>query len=222
MYESFDKLRYYWIKFGRKWWRRIALFCAVFLIFFLVFKQSILKGVGNFLIVEDKVSLADALFVLGGNANDRSLKALDLYNQGYTQKIYTLGSNPITDLNSAEYAISEANLSRDFLLLQGLPLECIQAIPKATSTVEESDVILQFAKKNGFKKIIIVSDKFHLRRVGYVFRNKFEAYGIAVQLIGVSNSQYKEESWWKYEQGLIMVNNEYLKLFYYWWNGWLH
>ena len=43
----------------------------------------------------------------------------------------------------------------------------------------------------------------------------FEKGGIEIILRGAPSSGYKEDNWWAEEAGLLMVNNEYVKLFYY-------
>ena len=69
--------------------------------------------------------------------------------------------------------------------------------------------------KNKIHKIIVVSDKFHTNRINYAFRSIFEEGGIEIVLRGAPNRAYEEQNWWANESGLLMVNNEYVKLFYY-------
>lgn len=178
-----------------------------------------MRGLGNFLMNEDTVEKADAIFVLGGNNYDRSLKALDLHRQNVAPLIYTLGENISTDLAILGTEIPDALLAQEFLLDLGLTIKQVIPLIKGTSTVEESDAILTECLSKKFKTIVIVSDKFHLRRVGNVFKEKFKNKGVTVLLAGASNSNYDEQKWWQYENGLIMLNNEYIKLGYYWLKG---
>ena len=50
-----------------------------------------------------------------------------------------------------------------------------------------------------------------------VFSQKFEESGIQLIFRGAPAKDYDENEWWKYEKGLLMVNNEYIKWWYYWW-----
>jgi hypothetical protein len=51
--------------------------------------------------------------------------------------------------------------------------------------------------------------------VNNVFRSLLEDAGIQVLIRGAPSSLYDESLWWESETGLIMVNNEYVKLGYY-------
>jgi uncharacterized SAM-binding protein YcdF (DUF218 family) len=103
------------------------------------------------------------------------------------------------------------------VIRHGVPADRCIAVEKGTSTKEEADEILRLAKAEGQDTIIIVSNLFHLRRIGFVFRDRFAREGITVILRGAHSASYDEEHWWRYEDGLIMCQNEYVKLFYYWW-----
>jgi hypothetical protein len=50
----------------------------------------------------------------------------------------------------------------------------------------------------------------------FAFRKRFEQAGIALCIAGAPSTTYNEKLWWAKENGLIMVNNEYIKLLYYW------
>lgn len=181
---------------------------------------------------ESPLEKADAIFVLGGNINDRTALASELFKEGWSDKIIPMGANfdfvqevligcnPDCESGDCNPCKPDALLMQEVLESHfKIPFEAIVPIPKGTSTKEESEFILEFCQKNNYKRIIVVSDLFHLRRISYVFDSPFQKQGIDVILRGAKNSQYSEERWWQFEQGLIMVNNEYVKLFYYWLKG---
>jgi hypothetical protein len=62
---------------------------------------------------------------------------------------------------------------------------------------------------------MVVSDKYHTNRINYAFRHLYKDAGIELILRGAHSSQYLENLWWASETGLLMVNNEYVKLIYY-------
>jgi len=219
LFQLIDILKFYWAKYFAKWWKRCVYTGTFFIILFLLFGKPIMKGLGNFLIDEDSIEKADAIFVLGGNNYDRSLKALDLHRKSIAPLIYTMGENVSNDLAIMGAEIPDALLAQEFLLDLGLTINQVIPIIKGTSTAEESDAILTECLSKKYSTIVIVSDKFHLRRVGNVFKEKFKNKGVTVLLAGASNSTYDEHKWWQYESGLIMLNNEYIKLGYYWLKG---
>jgi uncharacterized SAM-binding protein YcdF (DUF218 family) len=91
----------------------------------------------------------------------------------------------------------------------------ISVLGKATSTYEESEEILAYCINNNLKEISVVSSDFHLRRMSLVFGDKFQEKGILVHFFGTETKDFKAESWWTFEEGLITTFNEYIKLVYY-------
>lgn len=182
-------------------------------------KIPLLKLGGEFLIHEDPIEHAEAIFVLGGNAFDRGNKASELYASGLQLPIYCTSGVMSFGLASLGFEYYESEVTKIHLMRSGVPDSLIFAITEATSTFEESEIILKISKEKGYTDIIIVSSLFHTKRIHYVFKNKFEKEGIHIYLQGAHDSQYDEKFWWQTEQGLIMVNNEFVKLFYYWLKG---
>ena len=188
----------------------------VLLVVAFIFRTPLLQAAGNFLIQEDEPENVDAIFVLGGNTFDRCNYAVELYDKGYSELIVTMGANSPQVLESLGMPpMVDALIGQEQILGGGVPLENIDPLQEGTSTMEESNSILSYSKAHEFKKIMIISDKFHLRRVRMVFEDKFVEDGIEVVFCGAPNSHYKEDAWWQSEIGLIMVNNEYVKLLYY-------
>jgi uncharacterized SAM-binding protein YcdF (DUF218 family) len=111
---------------------------------------------------------------------------------------------------------SEGEITRRFVVENGVPEDKVKLLEQGTSTLEESEVILAYCKQNGIKKIGIVSTQFHTRRIRRVFDKRFAGSGIEVFIFGANATAYSEETWWDNEYGLISLNNEYIKILYYW------
>jgi uncharacterized SAM-binding protein YcdF (DUF218 family) len=181
----------------------------------LLFHNPILKAMGNYLILEDSIEEVEALFVLGGGTFDRGNEAVKLYNNGHAPQIVCTSENIPSVLEVIDTLLTEAQLSQKHIANLGVPLENVIALNKATSTKEEAKVIHDYCKEHGLKKVMILSSKFHTRRVNKVFNQQFENSGIELVFRGAPSSKYKENKWWQKESGLLFVNNEYIKLMYY-------
>jgi hypothetical protein len=48
-----------------------------------------------------------------------------------------------------------------------------------------------------------------------VFEDKFEKAGIKINFHGAAPIEYNELNWWQNEEGMIMTNNELVKILYY-------
>lgn len=211
-------IRNFWLGFRGFLGRRVV---PVLLVLFTVglvcwlFRAPALRVVGSFLITEDTVPTCDALYVLGGAPLERGMEAARLLQQGVAPWVYCTGENIPHPLLVEGLRSNEAELSRRSAIQAGADSTRIALLPEGTSTWEESAVILEHARKKGFATVTVLSTEFHLRRVGRVFRKRFKGSGIAVHFRAAPSLHYDPQAWWKSEEGLLMVNNEYVKLCYY-------
>ena len=202
----------------RKGFQKIIVVIGIFLLVVCIVyaaRRPILRVFGNYLIQEDELSQCEALFVLSGNPKDRAMESARLLKAGYAPKVICTGESVHRILLVVGDSTDEAGLSRIELLAAGIPENQIDVLHIGTSTREESEAILAYCKIKGLKKIMVVSDKFHTNRIDYAFRDLFEDAGIQLVLRGSPSNAYSESNWWANEEGLIMVNNEYIKLLYY-------
>jgi len=196
----------------------IGLACiVVFGIALFVFKAPILRSLGKYLIHEDQLQKADAMFVLSGGGFDRGNEAVKVFKWGYTDKIICTGGNAFVELKALNIDTLESDMTAANIRRQGIPDSLVIEIKEGTSTREESNVILGYCKINHLSKVIILSSKFHTNRINNVFRKKFKQQGIDVIIHGAPSSDYDEMLWWQSEDGLIALNNEWIKTVYYWW-----
>lgn len=191
---------------------------GLFLIFLILYlaRVPILRGMGNALIKEDTVMPVDATFVLSGNSNERCVKAAELYKEDLTPLVIATGGGINQAILAYGLEITDAELARKALRRYGVDSVDIRAISRGTSTFEESEQILGYAQREGFSRIIVVTSKFHTRRVRKVFRKKFRDMGIDVIVVGADPEEYDLNEWWTSEPAMIFVNNEYAKTLYYW------
>ena len=197
---------------------RVFFIALVALIIFWTFRISILKGLGNYLDDGEDPVPVQRIFVLGGGSYDRGFKAARLWYQGMAPQIICTGSYVSGSIKSLGLNYFDAELTRMRVLSFDIDSSLVTPLNMGSSTLEESDIILNYCLINNWDKIIIISDVFHTHRIRNVFEEKFQKVGIETIIIGAPSSRYTEKEWWKYESGLIMVNNEYLKHLYYWWN----
>ncbi|MBL7963471.1 MAG: YdcF family protein [Flavobacteriales bacterium] len=202
-------------KARRRWWCHPLVWCALILIGLLLLRIPLLSAMGAFLVAEDALHHADAIHVLGGASWERPLEGARLFKEGYADRVVCTSENVPQDLQALGLDLSEAELARMVLVQHGVPESAAIALRKATSTKEEADAILEYALSLGQDTLILVSTPFHLRRMAYVFRSKFKKAGVTVILHGAPTARYDMARWWRYEEGLLMVNNEYVKLGYY-------
>ena len=175
-----------------------------------------MRGMAEWLITEDKPEKADVCFVLGGGSYDRGKKAAELYKEGYADLFVCTSENVPSILEAMGDTLTEAEVTAFFMQKSGIPEEKIIVINKATSTREESVVLSEFCNERNFNKALVISSRFHLRRVRRVFSRAFENSQTKLIYNGAPAGSYNELEWWRTEEGLIALNNEYMKLVWYW------
>ena len=201
-------------------WKWIVLGISLILFICLfIYRNAILSGIGHFLTVAESpvaTSSNQTFFVLGGNAFERGKGATMLTQEFPTaQFICTGGGDTLMQLKALGLLYTSAELTRKCIIENGCDSTRVLAIGKATSTYEESEEILTYCINNNLKEISVVSSDFHLRRMDMVFAEKFEENGIVVHFFGTETKDFKAQSWWTFEEGLITTLNEYIKIVYY-------
>jgi len=204
---------------NKPWLKKLLI--ALLLIFMFcgsvwMLRRPLMRWFGNGLIQEDALQRSDAMFILSGNPEARAKQASVLYRSGYAKHLVCTGESVPELLESFDLNVRECDLTKLKLQEFNVPESAITLLPVGTSTREECDAILAYCKNNNLKKIIVLSDRFHTARMQYAFRRQFEDAGIELCIAGAPSTTYDEEIWWAKENGLIMVNNEYIKLMYYW------
>jgi uncharacterized SAM-binding protein YcdF (DUF218 family) len=115
----------------------------------------------------DQAAPADAIGVFGAAEYDgrpspvfraRLDHALDLYHRGIAPLIITVGG-PGGD------QFSEGSVGREYLIGKGVPEPDIIAETQSRNTEESARRMAVIARKNGLRKLVIVSDGTHLFRI---------------------------------------------------------
>ena len=181
-----------------------------------IFRTPLLRAIVNFLIVENDISgkYFDYGVILGGQPIDRGLYASQLFHSGFIGHIVCLGGNrpPILKIN--DDSCTDGRLTAVQVLKQGVPDSCISIIQEGTSTTEELQAFLEFmSDKTG--QILFITNTTHTRRVQFTLRKVLKNLNFYYEIAGAPSTSFNEFFWWQSEEGLITINNEYLKLLYY-------
>jgi uncharacterized SAM-binding protein YcdF (DUF218 family) len=203
--------------FSYKWVRRWSILLGMLLLLFLL-RHPIMRAMARALMHEDELSKVEYCFVLGGNSHERGMEAKKMYDQGYANRFVCTGSNVPSITEAMGKPITEAEVTAFYLTSNGVPDSCVIVVNEATSTKEESEAILSFCRKTQAKKIMLLSSRIHTSRVHATFAETFEEAGIEMIVHGAPSLKFNEMEWWKSEEGLIAVNNEWIKKVYYWFN----
>ena len=175
---------------------------------------------GRFLQHEDSLQKADAILMLGGARAERCLEAFELYKAGYAPVIVLSPGR----LEQAELLLRdrgvrlplEVDLQRDVLRQLGVPPERTLTLPVSVdNTAQEAEALHDFVRARGWRRVIVVTSKYHTRRSRFGFRREFA--GSATDII-VRSSRFDPSDpahWWRHRPDVRFVLEEWGKLIAY-------
>jgi len=196
------------------------LLIILFIVLVIVSHQYVLKKLGYFLVFEQDPQKADVIVVLNGRDTERSLAAVDLYNQGYANLIVM--ANGAKQPGSDEFWKRVGNNFDGKLFFQraieamGVPEKSFQFIGNGvTSTYDEAVATKEFLKTNGYKSILLVTSKWHSKRAYLTFRSALKNDGVRVLIQASKYDTFRPDAWWMSNNGAELAFYEYVRLIYY-------
>ncbi|MDO8680053.1 MAG: ElyC/SanA/YdcF family protein [Acidobacteriota bacterium] len=200
--------------------RTAAIVAALAVTYMVLFQTPIAWELADPLEISEPPQPADVIVVFaggvgesgqaGGGYQERVKRAVDLYRDGYAPRmIFSSGF---------VFAFEEAEVMRGLAMANGVPPEAILLETNATNTYENVALCNKILLANGWKRILLVSSPYHMRRAVMTWRRS--APGIQVTATPVAVSQfYIRDGAPSFEQlrGLLQ---EYAAIALYWWRGW--
>lgn len=175
---------------------------------------------GRYLQHEDPLKPSDAIFVLAGTRLERPLEAADLYKEGHAPLIVLSPGRPepgehLMRQRGIDFP-SEAELQRNALIRSGIPEA---ALPPVTgyvdNTAQEANLLRSMVATNRWRRVIIVTSKYHTRRAAFAFRRGLAGTGAEVIMRASRYDPSDPARWWRYRADLRFGINEFQKLIAY-------
>jgi uncharacterized SAM-binding protein YcdF (DUF218 family) len=200
--------------------KKFNLLLIFILIVIILSHQYLIKKIGYFLIYEQNPQKADVIVALNGGDTERSLAAVDLYNQGYAGLIIMAGL--VKQPGSEEFwkrvgdNFNEKIFFQKAIEAMGIPEKSFQFIGNGvSSTYDEALATREFLKENGYKTILLVTSKWHSKRAYLTFRSALKDDGIKIVIQPSKYDAFRPDGWWKNENDAELVFYEYIRLIYY-------
>lgn len=198
---------------------------AIFVFLFWLFSGTILAQLGQFLILDEKPVVSDAVVALntGVEYYPRLIEAADLFRKGFAKKVVINGNRKTDVLRSLE--------KRGFkeccpwyedrvriLEILGVPRKEILPISAedAYDTVSEAEAVGRELVQEGVRSVIITTSKSHTRRAGYIWTTMFGDQ-LSICTVAAKTDPYDPNGWWKQGRQIRWVLTEYGAWVYYWW-----
>ena len=187
--------------------RSVLLVCGVLL---LVAGVAAATRLGPWLTVADPLVRSDVIFIADGKSPHRELEAAALFREGWAPRIaLTL---PRSDLSEEVRRLSgePTPQERSSRLLQraGVPDGAIIRLDRVVeNTLEEFRVAFDYARAHGFRRVIIVSSPYHLRRVRIIWRSRF-GHELPASIRATRYEAVEASRWWRSRRSLEDVVHE--------------
>jgi len=207
-----------------RWQQRLlkgTLFLAFVVVVFVLPYPFWLMKAAQFLIVTDKPEKCDVIVALAYPRDMRVRHAIRLYKQGYGQYVaFNFGVGPRTNVPNIfrnEPKASPRSIAKDFARDSGVPPDRIITQADTTGTYEEAVQLKSLMRQRGFRSALIVTSELHTRRAAMVFHKVFRGENVRLLFYGVPVDEEKMslDRWWTREDELITINNEWVKLIFY-------
>jgi len=181
---------------------------------------SAFVGVGRFLAREQPLEKADAIFVFAGTLAERPLEAADLFREGYAPRIVVTRAT----IDQATFQLekrgvrvpTQYDLTREVLLQLGVPAGVL-VTPSFVhdNTGEEARTLRELALEHQWRRVILVSSKYHLRRVRLAARRALRGTDVEVVVRGSRYDDSLPDRWWTRRRDIRWVASEVPKLVAY-------
>ena len=184
------------------------------------FHGRLFTALGGYLVVRDEPTAADAVVVLSGGTAERTMAGAAVYRRGLAPEIILTRnrrSPAMEDLIGRGFTIPDnADIERSILIQAGIPPEAVSILPGTVdSTIDEARGTAEYASREGYEKITVVTSSYHTRRALMTFRQYLEPGGVAVRVWAAPESEFRPESWWKSRSMVRTLIIEYQKLLFY-------
>jgi uncharacterized SAM-binding protein YcdF (DUF218 family) len=159
-----------------------------------IFHSQILGALGGYLVEEDAPQKADAAVVLAGDSwGNRILTAAQLARDGYVPKVLVSGPD-------GDYGLYESALAIPFAVKHGYPESYFVAVDhEARSTSAEAMALLPEIRREGIRRLLLVTSNFHTRRAGRIFRAA--APDLTIFVVAAPDRNFTPGRWWRNREG---------------------
>jgi uncharacterized SAM-binding protein YcdF (DUF218 family) len=189
---------------ARRW-----LFLLALVVIAVVLHSQILGALGGYLVHDEPPQKADAVVVLAGDGwGDRILTAAQLVRDGYAPKVLVSGQD-------GTYGLHESDLAIPFAVKHGYPQSYFVAVDhSARSTRAEAVALMPEIRREGIRRMLLVTSNFHTRRAGRIFRDV--APDLTILVVGAPDRDFMPDGWWHSREGQKTFVTEWEKTITSW------
>jgi uncharacterized SAM-binding protein YcdF (DUF218 family) len=172
------------------------------------------RGVGRWLVREDRLGPADAIVVLSGSMPHRAEQAADLFREGYAKEVWlTRPESPAHELAAMGIRFTgEEQYEREVLIQSGVPAASILILPdEVVDTEQELREVAREMRDRHKSSVIIVTSPPHTRRVRALW-DKLAEPNERTMVRAALEDPFDRDHWWRNTRDAYSVLREVLGL----------
>jgi uncharacterized SAM-binding protein YcdF (DUF218 family) len=154
---------------------------------------------------------ADAIIAIsGGDTQARTAEAIRLQKEGWAQNLIFSGA--AKDPNSP----SNALVMKRGAIAAGIAPSSIDVEELAMNTIGNATGTVKIINERHYKKIILVTSKYHQRRAGLEFQRLLGNYVLIINHPAPNDRNWPAKSWWLHPDSLLLGVVETVKTTFVW------
>lgn len=164
------------------------------------------RGAGSYLLVADRLEPSDAIFVLAGTGPTRIVEAASLYRRGLAPRV-VLSLPPDTARVARELAGEPAPQERAMraLVHAGVPRQAVGRLDRVVvNTDEELGADFDYARAQGFRRVILVTSPQHTRRVRMIWDARYQT-AVPALVYPTPFEEFNATRWWRSSRSMEKV-----------------
>ena len=154
---------------------------------------------------------ADAIIALGGDSGYRAMEVGRLFKAGWAPRVLITGLEASPSASRNHYLNWRAMVLAD----SGVPRESMWFDTDSISSWDEAANTRKLMEARGWKRVLVVSDPPHLRRLHWTWHKAFAGSNLEYVLIAAPAAWWNADEWWRDEFAAKFVTQEVVKLAYY-------
>lgn len=184
----------------------------LFLALLYLLRHPILRTMGDFWVVNDPPSQADAIVILADDnfTGDRAAKAAELYRDHEAPVIVVSGH-----MLRPYFGVGDL-IQRD-LQGHGVSGSAVTIMPHtAEDTLQEAQILRRLVVQKGWSRLIVVTSNYHTRRARYIWRRTMPS-GVNFWMAAAPDHDYDPDHWWETRAGVKTYFHEFVGMFVAMW-----
>ncbi len=129
------------------------------------------------IVASDPIKKSDAVVCLEGDGYARVSKAANLFREKFAKNIVISGG-----YNNPPFSLPARYLTK-YLVKKGVPYRNIILEENSQNTHEQGREVMKIAKKNKWKRIILIASHFHQLRAYLTFLKAMKDLGLKIQIL---------------------------------------